>query len=812
MNPRSDGRPHLNPLVICVKLQGAVQVVSLVLLSLAGVLVIWSVGTAVLSTVEAPDERPAPVYVESVVQSGPKLLFLLRSTEDANFSGTPVFIYDLNGELIARARLTIEENAPIDAYTLLATKGYFPAEGEYVLQVGGSSAVRVYVVPYNFPPVVIILYPPNGASFAAPADVTVEWNGYDPDGDSLTFTVDCGNGTTTTTTATSYTCSYSSTGTYTITVTASDGELSDSNSVTITLTDAPPTIISFTADPSTVNEDTQSTTLSCSASDNLALSSIAIYKNATDTTPVQTCTASPCSVSVIYYAPGVHYAKCVATDNAGLSSSATTTVTVNDITSPSVSLSATPSAVAVGDTVTLSCSASDNVGVSTITIYRDQGDATPATTCNNTTACSVDVIYLTYGTYTPECVATDPSGNSASATATVNVNDGAAPSIISFTASPSTVNEDTQSTTLACDASDNTNISSIKIYKNATDATPAKTCTINASSGSCSVSVIYYAPGTHYAECVVDDVSGLSSSKTTTVYVNDITSPTITSFTADPSSIPVNSSTTLSCSATDNVGISSIQIYKNSTDTTPVQTCSTSSCSATVTYTTAGTYTPKCVATDPSGNSSSKTTTITVTAVNNPPSIFITSPSNGATFEAPADVTIQWTASDPDGDSLSFTVDCGNGTTTTTTSTSYTCSYSSTGTYTITVTASDGELSASDSVTISITGTITIPEAPTINSFTANPSTVYVYQPTTLTCTVTDLDSQIVRVQIYSSYNSPVAKECIFSTPYNTSCSATVAYTTAGTYTAKCVVIDDSDNKVIATTKVEVVVISTLPV
>ncbi len=101
--------------------------------------------------------------------------------------------------------------------------------------------------------------------------------------------------------------------------------------------------------------------------------------------------------------------------------------------------------------------------------------------------------------------------------------------------------------------------------------------------------------------------------------------------------------------------------------------------------------------------------------INNPPSVIITSPSNGQTFIAssfPYSITIQWNASDPDGDSLIFSIDCKNDGTpdASTSSTTYSCTYNSEGTYTAKVIAYDGKGgSASDTVsfTISTSGTYT---------------------------------------------------------------------------------------------------------
>jgi len=289
--------------------------------------------------------------------------------------------------------------------------------------------------------------------------------------------------------------------------------------------------------------------------------------------------------------------------------------------------------------------------------------------------------------------------------------------------------------------------------------------------------------------------------------------PIIIDFSVSPENPSTDENITLTCSASDDAELSSIRIYLNGNlaGECSQQDLSAYSCSATLTNLPAGTYTAECVATDASGQSSTSSLSFSVSN-NSAPTISITSPSNGATFTAPADVTVSWTASDPDGDTLTFTVNCGNGTTTTTTSTSYTCSYSSAGTYTITVTADDGSATASDSVTISVTSSSTTPPPgggtpppgsdttpPTITSFTANPSTILFNSSTTLTCEATD-NVGISSIQIYKNSTDTTPVQTCSSSP----CSATVTYITAGTYTPKCVATDTSGNSSSKTTTVTV--------
>ncbi|MCK5160098.1 MAG: PKD domain-containing protein, partial [Candidatus Aureabacteria bacterium] len=120
---------------------------------------------------------------------------------------------------------------------------------------------------------------------------------------------------------------------------------------------------------------------------------------------------------------------------------------------------------------------------------------------------------------------------------------------------------------------------------------------------------------------------------------------------------------------------------------------------------TAGTYTVKVKATDSNANSSDYNSgqTITITAANTAPTApTITGPDTGA---AETDIYYEFTATDPDGDTIRFNIDWGDGNTDTTgylvsggTSNQY-HAWASAGTYTITATTEDSNGAESGSTT-----------------------------------------------------------------------------------------------------------------
>ncbi len=472
----------------------------------------------------------------------------------------------------------------------------------------------------NHPPTILITAPSNGQTFTTNS-ITIQWTASDPDGDALTFSVDCDNDGTYEAagiTTTSYTCSYSSPGTYTARVVANDGRGGTaSDTVTFTIASSPsgasdttpPVINSFTANPPTIQE-TNSTTLQCVASDNNSLARIEIYKNYYDKTPAKECnvsgTSASCSATVTYYYAGTHTAKCIAIDAVGNEANATTTVNVTSsggtgqnlinvsITSPSdgstFDTNTLPYSVSVSWTAssaettlsswTVDCG-NGTTGSSTCSSRSTPG-VTPQTagisTCDGSYTCS----YSSPGTYTITVTVSDNVGDSNSDSVSITINytggstsDTTPPTITSFTANPSTVQVN-QSTTLSCSATDNNALSTIEIYKNSTDSTPAKTCTVSGTSASCSTTVTYSVAGTHTAKCISTDTAGNSSSATATVSVTsnpggsggsseDNIPPAILSFTVSPESplgcVPHNQTITVSCEGEDNQTAFTVYLY-----------------------------------------------------------------------------------------------------------------------------------------------------------------------------------------------------------------------------------------------------------
>jgi Bacterial Ig domain/HYR domain len=122
------------------------------------------------------------------------------------------------------------------------------------------------------------------------------------------------------------------------------------------------------------------------------------------------------------FALGVTTVTCTATDKAGNAARSSFTVTVNDTTAPNVSIT-TPSngATVAGSSVTLTATASDNVAVANVQFKVDGTNigsaitSSPYTTTWNSTG-------VADGSHTLWAVAEDTSGNYATSSISVTVN------------------------------------------------------------------------------------------------------------------------------------------------------------------------------------------------------------------------------------------------------------------------------------------------------------------------------------------------------------------------------------------------------
>ena len=112
--------------------------------------------------------------------------------------------------------------------------------------------------------------------------------------------------------------------------------------------------------------------------------------------------------------------------------------------------------------------------------------------------------------------------------------------------------------------------------------------------------------------------------------------------------------------------------------------------------------------------------------VNSPPTVTLTGPAAGSTFNAPANITLTATASDGDGAVSRVAFYAGATLLGTTTAAPYTIAWSNVGagSYSLTAVATDSDGAATTSGSVTITVVAPPPSAPSLTSLALNPSSV----------------------------------------------------------------------------------------
>lgn len=234
----------------------------------------------------------------------------------------------------------------------------------------------------------------------------------------------------------SWNTSTTSNGMHILTAVARDaaGNLTTSSAVTVTVSNSAPPLpgdttkptVSFTA-PAAGATVSGGVTVSANASDNVGVVGVQFLVDgnlllADDTSAPYTFSWNSSGAS-----NGSHTLSAVARDAAGnLSVAATRTITVsNDVTAPTVSISAPTAGSTVSGTVTISAAASDNVGVVGVQ-FKLNGANLGAENTTTPYTVSWDTTSAANASYTLTAVARDAAGNTKTSTA-VNVTVNNAP-------------------------------------------------------------------------------------------------------------------------------------------------------------------------------------------------------------------------------------------------------------------------------------------------------------------------------------------------------------------------------------------------
>jgi hypothetical protein len=507
-----------------------------------------------------------------------------------------------------------------------------------------TSATVTVAVPDTSAPAVSVTSPANGASVTG--TVTVSANASDNVGVvGVQFVLDgvnLGAEDTSSPYAISWNTATAAPGAHTLTARARDaaGNTTTSAVILVTVPDGSAPTVSVTA-PANGATVTGTVTVSANASDNVAVAGVQFLLDGVNLGAEDT--SSPYSVAwnTGTAAPGAHTLTARARDAAGnTTTSATIAVTVSDTVAPAVSLTAPANGAIVTGTVTVSASASDNVGVAGVQFLLD-GASLGAEDTTSPYSVSWNTATAAVGSHTLTAVARDVAGNTTtSATITVTVPDSSAPAV-ALTA-PANGASVTGTVTVSASASDNIGVAGVQFLLDGVNLGAEDTTSPYAVSWNSATAV----PGSHTLTARARDAAGnTTTSPPITVTVSDTSPPTV-SVTAPANGATVSGVVSVTATATDNVGIAGVQFLVNGANLGAEDTSSPYSVSWSSTTVSNGSHTLTAVARDAAGNTTSSTTVV-VTVQNSDttvPAVSMTAPANGATVSGT--VTLSATASD----------------------------------------------------------------------------------------------------------------------------------------------------------------------
>jgi Bacterial Ig domain len=412
------------------------------------------------------------------------------------------------------------------------------------------------------------------------------------------------------------------------------------------------------------------------------------------------------------------------------------------ITSPASGLTFTAPA-----SITLAATASDSDGtIASVKFYR----GTTLLGTDATSPYSFAWTNVAAGTYSITATATDNIGAiTTSSAVTVTVAANVAPTVSISSPTAGTTFTAPAAITINANAADvnNGTITKIDFYRGTTllgtDTTaPYSYAWTNAAAGSYSIT----AKATDNSGAVTTSAAVAITVAANVAPTVSITSPAAgTSFTA-PAAITINANAADINSGT----ITKVDFYNG---TTLLGSDTTSPYSFSWANVAAGSYSITAKATDNSGAvTTSSAIAVTVIAANTPPTVSISSPVAGASFVAPAAVTINATAADSNGTVTK--VDFYNGATLLGTDTNSPYSFAwanvAAGSYSITAKATDNAGAVTTSTAIAIT--VTAPNAsPTVSISAPTASTVFTAPAAiTINATAADSDGTISKVDFYN--------------------------------------------------------------
>lgn len=531
-----------------------------------------------------------------------------------------------------------------------------------------SLALAIFV---DAAPTVSITSPAGGAAVKAGTLVSITATAADADGTVSTVDFFDGGALIGTATTAPYSVTwlnsfggFPSPGNHTLTARATDnlGRATTSAPVTV-LVDNPPTVSITSPAFGAVFAPPASYTIAATATDSDGtVSKVEFFEG---TTLLRTFTAAPYSLSLTGVPAGPHNYVVKATDNNGITGLAGVNVSVGALPSVSITSPADRTVLSAPASFTLTAAASDPDGTIAKVDFSEM--------CISGPQCINGLMLIGTSTAPPYTLSITGLSGSRTYVATATDNDG----LKAQSASVLVIAEALPTVSITSPASGATFIAPANITITATasdsDGTVAKveffdgtTLVGTKTAAPYSVALTNVAAGTHsYTARATDNVGGATTSAAVSVTVNapptvSITSPANGSVFSAPASF-----TLVAAASATNATIAKVDFYEfcfTGSDcfcSSPPQECLVNGGQRLIGTSTAPPYSLSLAnvalgghryiagATDSNG-ALGVSATVTVT-VNSPPAVSITSPASGATFNAPADITITASASDSDG-------------------------------------------------------------------------------------------------------------------------------------------------------------------
>jgi hypothetical protein len=340
---------------------------------------------------------------------------------------------------------------------------------------------------------------------------------------------------------------------------------------------------------------------------------------------------------------GAHTLTAVARDAVGNTSTGSVIVTVaNDLTAPVVEITAPAAGASVAGAITVSASATDNVGVMGVQFKLDGANLGGELTAAPYTV-GWDTLTVGNGAHTLTAVVRDAAGNTTtSAGVSVTVaNDLTAPTVgITAPAAGASV---AGAITVSASVTDNVGVIGVQFKLDGVNLGGELT----AAPYTITWDTTMAANGAHTLTAVARDAVGNTSTGSVTVTVaNDLTAPTV-GITAPAAGASVAGAITVSASVTDNVGVIGVQFKLDGVNLGGELTAAPYTITWDTTMAANGAHTLTAVARDAAGNTSTGSVIVTVANDLTAPTVEITAPAAGATVGGT--VTVSASATDSVG-------------------------------------------------------------------------------------------------------------------------------------------------------------------